>query len=205
VRLQELVDEPGDLVEGELRGRVRIEHGRAVDGVVAPRQRRFDREALHVDVRLDERRQMPRQRADRLGLDPAVRRHARHLDAAVRRQVVDERPAAGAVGDVRVERKRLPGLARGDDVGAVLDALRVVERRVALEVAAQLLPLRQGALGAVDVLVERDVEALDDLRPRAPDEPGDVLGDPPTPSVSAIVWRSPKRLGTSKSTTVPGR
>jgi hypothetical protein len=25
---------------------------------------------------------------------------------------------------------------------------------------------------------------------------------PPTPSVSPIVWRSPKRLGTSKSTTV---
>ena len=28
---------------------------------------------------------------------------------------------------------------------------------------------------------------------------------PPTPSVSAIVWRSPKRLGTSKSITVDGR
>ena len=28
---------------------------------------------------------------------------------------------------------------------------------------------------------------------------------PPTPSVSPIVWRSPKRLGTSKSTTVDGR
>ena len=27
---------------------------------------------------------------------------------------------------------------------------------------------------------------------------------PPTPSVSAIVWRSPKRLGTSKSTSVEG-
>ncbi len=28
---------------------------------------------------------------------------------------------------------------------------------------------------------------------------------PPIPSVSAIVWRNPKRLGTSKSTTVAGR
>ena len=28
---------------------------------------------------------------------------------------------------------------------------------------------------------------------------------PPTPSVSPIVWRRPKRLGTSKSTTVAGR
>ena len=28
---------------------------------------------------------------------------------------------------------------------------------------------------------------------------------PPTPSVSPIVWRSPNRLGTSKSMTVEGR
>ena len=106
---------------------------------------------------------------DGLRLDAAVGGHARHLDAAVGGQVVDQRPPSSVFGHVAVERERLAGLAGVDDVGAVLGAALDAHRRVVrLEARAQVVPLGDLALAAVQVLVERDVEPLDQVRAGRP-------------------------------------
>src|SRR5919201_7150873 len=84
VGLEQRVDELMDLGEGELRCGMGIEHRRVVDVLALPRQRRLDREFLHVHVRAHQRRQLRRQRADRLRRDYARVCGARHLDAAIR-------------------------------------------------------------------------------------------------------------------------
>src|SRR5256885_12357340 len=66
VCLQQPVDELVDLPERELRRRVRVEHRRVVDVLALPRQRGLDRQRLDVDVRLHQRRELRRQRSDRL-------------------------------------------------------------------------------------------------------------------------------------------
>src|SRR5689334_23154495 len=89
VGLQEPVHEVVDLLEGELRRRVRVEHGRVV-GVLEPAgERRLDGQLLDVDVGADEGRQLRRQLADGLGGDSSRIGQAGHLDAAGR-QVVDQ-------------------------------------------------------------------------------------------------------------------
>ena len=95
VAVDELVHQRGDLVERQLGRRVRVEHGGALGGVARAGERRLDGERLHVDVGLHQRGEMGRQRADRLGRDAARVGHAGHLDAAARRQVVDQSPGRG--------------------------------------------------------------------------------------------------------------
>src|SRR5436190_4256074 len=51
VGLQQRVHEPVDLAEGELAGRVRVEHGGVVDVVSAARQCGLDGQLLDIDVR----------------------------------------------------------------------------------------------------------------------------------------------------------
>jgi hypothetical protein len=111
-----------------------------------------------------------RQRAHRPRHDAVGAGDARDLDAAVIGQVVDQRTARVAVGDVAVEGERLARLARPDDVRAVLDAGPRLERRraVAVDPRAQRLPLGDLTLAATRVLVERDVEALDPGRAAPP-------------------------------------
>ena len=109
------------------------------------------------------------------GSIPRSRRHARHLDAAVARQVVDQPAAVHGVGHVAVEGERLAGLARADDVGAVLDAGLGRHRAAVTQPRAQRLPLGDLCLAAARVLVERDVEALDEIGARRLDEPRHVL------------------------------
>ena len=144
------------------------EHRRVMDRRAVSAERRLDGQALDVDVGLHERRQVARQCADLQRLDPLLRRHARHLDTAVAGQVVDQPPPADGVGDVAVEGERLAGLARADDVSAVLDAGLGCHRTAVAQPRAQRLPLGDLRLAAARVLVERDVEALDQLRAPPP-------------------------------------
>src|SRR5512133_3576261 len=117
VGLQELIDEIVDLLQGELGGRVRVEHGRVVGMVWVAAERRLDGELLDVDARAHQGRQLRRQRADGPRRDPGGAGDARHLDTAVG-EVVDP----PLVHHVPVERERRAGLERVDDVGAVLVA-----------------------------------------------------------------------------------
>src|SRR5919204_5763525 len=110
VRREQRVHELVDLGEGEVGRGVGIEHRSVVDVLAVPGQRRLDRELLHIHVRAHERRQLRRQRADRLGGDAAGAGAAGHLDAAVR-QVLDQ----AVVHDVAVERERLASLESVND------------------------------------------------------------------------------------------
>src|SRR5947207_10715034 len=61
VGLDEPVHEVVDLLQRELRGRVRIEHRRVVDVVAAAGQGGLDRQLLDVDVRPDQRCELRRE------------------------------------------------------------------------------------------------------------------------------------------------
>src|SRR5689334_10238919 len=54
VGLEELVDQVVDLAQGQLCGRVGVEHGRVVGVVSVSGQRRLHRQLLDVDVRADQ-------------------------------------------------------------------------------------------------------------------------------------------------------
>src|SRR5512132_1663818 len=82
VGLQELIDEVVDLLQGELGGGVRIEHGRVVGVAAVAAERRLHGELLDVDVRAHQGRQLRRQRADGSRREPGGVGDARHLDAA---------------------------------------------------------------------------------------------------------------------------
>src|SRR5215207_1581528 len=103
-------------------------------------------------------------------MDPALVGDAGNFDAAVGREVVDQRPAAVArVRDVPVEGERLPRRAREHDPRAVLLALSHVDAVAVLERGAHLVPFEYLALAARDVLVERDVEPVEQIGPPALD------------------------------------
>src|SRR6266540_7518654 len=172
VGFQQQVDEFPDLGERELGPRVWIEHRRVVGVVAAAGQDRLDGQRLHVHVRLDQRRELWGQGSNTQRRDSVLAGNAGHFDTAGR-EVVDET----VVHDVAVERERLTGLQRVDDPGPVLVAPSHAQRRAFLQRCAQFLPCRDLRLAPPRVLVERDVEFLDELRPRALDEPGHVLGE----------------------------
>ena len=91
---------------------VRVEHRRVVDVLAPAGERGLDGQLLHVDVGLDQRGELRRQRADRLRLDAVPVDEARHLDAAAGRQVVDQhRPVRS--GRCRRSARGLPVSMRG--------------------------------------------------------------------------------------------
>src|SRR3954469_21198447 len=102
VRLEQLVHEACDVVEGEFCGGVGVEHRRVVHRLAAAGQGGLDGQALDVDVGLYERGELAGEGADALWLDPPARRDARHFDAAVGGQVVDQLYAVEGVRDVAV-------------------------------------------------------------------------------------------------------
>src|SRR3954447_3427319 len=171
VGFQQIVHQSLNLVHRQLGPSMGVEHGRLVDRVAPSGERRLHGQTLDVDVGLNQRRELARERAHRLRLDPGRGRQARHLHAAVGGQVVDQQALAGAVRDVAVEAEGRAALAGGDDVGAVLMAALDADRAAALELGAQALPGRDLPLAAARVLVERDVERLDQVLAPVLDEP----------------------------------
>src|SRR5438552_177009 len=87
VGLEQLVDELVDLGERQLGAGVRVEHGRVVDMVAPAGQGCLHCQRLDADVRLDQCGQLRRQRPDGFRGDSARVCEARHLDAALRREV----------------------------------------------------------------------------------------------------------------------
>ena len=115
---------------------------------VAPAgQRGLDGEPLHVDVGLHQRGEVARERADRPAARCRGRGHARHLDAAVGRQVVDQQPVRRRrLGTLPLNANGVAGLARADDVRAVLGAaLDARSATVALELGRAAPPTRRSA------------------------------------------------------------
>ena len=105
-------------LERQLGRRVRIEHRRVLGVVLAAGDDRLDRQLLHVDVGLHQRRELRRQAADADRLDAVVVDQARHLDAGAVGQVVD----VAAVLDVAVDDDRLAGHLGEDDAGGIFVA-----------------------------------------------------------------------------------
>ena len=105
---------PVDLIEVQLGGGVRVEHGGVIDVLALAGQRGFHRQRLHVDVGLHQRRQLRRQRPDVRRLQAGPVDQARHLHAAAGGQVVDQ----PVVGHVAIDHARLAGLQAVDDRGA---------------------------------------------------------------------------------------
>ena len=103
VGLEQRVDEVADLVERQLAGRVRVEHRRVVGRLAAPGQRRLDREPLDVDVRLHQRGEVARQRADRLRRDrrPAPATHGTSTQQSSGRLSIRRPPSRGGWGRCR--------------------------------------------------------------------------------------------------------
>ena len=122
---------------------------------------------------------MARERADGLRFQtPRTGRDARHLDAAVGRQVVDQRPARERVRHVAVERERNSPVSHARTISAPYSPLGpAVNLDPADEPCLHRLPLRDLLLAPAHVLVERNREALDEIRPPALDEPRHVLGE----------------------------
>src|SRR6266516_1622506 len=104
VRLKKTVHELVDLGQRQLRCGMRIEHGRVIDVLPLPGERRLDGEGLHVQVRLDQPGELERQRSDSLRGDSALVGDAGHLNAALRevvdQTVVHERNDLQAVGAI---------------------------------------------------------------------------------------------------------
>jgi len=163
VRIEQGVDDRGDLVEWEFGGAVGVEHCGVADELAPAGECRLDGQALHVDVGLHGGDEVAWQGADRLGDDSAVVRRAWDFDAAVGGQAVDPPPSGVRVGTLPLKRNGLAALAGVDDVRAVfiagLDRLLVA----GVQSFAQAVPVGDLAAAAVDVLVERDVEAVDEV------------------------------------------
>jgi uncharacterized protein (TIGR03083 family) len=77
-----VVHQPPDLVQVELRGGVRVEHGGVVDMVALAGQGGLDRQRLYVDICQDQRRQVRGEQANMRGLDSVSIHQAGNLHTA---------------------------------------------------------------------------------------------------------------------------
>ena len=78
---EEILDERPDLVQIKLGGSMRVEHGRVIDQIAIALQDCFNRQRLHVDVRLHERSKEGRDSSDPNRLNAVLANYARNLDA----------------------------------------------------------------------------------------------------------------------------
>ena len=174
MRLQEVVHEPADGLEVEFGGGVRVHHRGVVDVLAVAGEDGLHGQLLDVDVGAHHRRELQGQLADVGGLQAVLVHEAGDLDAAAFGQVLDE----AGVEDVAVDHAGFAGLAAVDDARAVLLAAPHGQGFVlVLELAAQLLPVLDLGFAAAQVLVDRDLVALDQLGPPALDEPRHVLAE----------------------------
>ena len=172
VGLDQLVAHFHDVVDRELGGRVWVEHRGAVNVLAFARARGLDRHELHVDVCHVHRGELHRQAADVAGIDAHPVDQARHLDARVGGQVVDQARVQHIAADL-VRHAGEDGLhdVRGVFLGARMADLAVLQNR-----GLFFLPALDLVDAAARVLVERDVVRIDQLRVSGFDEQRVVFG-----------------------------
>src|SRR4051794_30002552 len=173
VGIEERIDEIVDLVEVELRRSVRIKHRRVVHVLAPAGESSLHSELLHVDVGANQRRELRRQRTDPRGLDAVAVDETRHLDRATRRKVINKT----VVRDVAVHNTRLARLDTPDDRGCVFETALNLDRTATFEAGTFVVPAGDLFNATPRVLVERDIEALDQIGAVAFHEPRHVLGE----------------------------
>ena len=177
MRPQQLVDELLDLVEPQLRGRVRIEHRRVVHRLAAP-GRAADTVSPCTLTFVDQRGEVARERAHRVGLDPLLAGDARHLHAAFPGEVVDQLPAGAGSGRLPLKRERLPPVSQALMMSAPYSSLGAASIVAPFcKPARSAKPIVDLALAPPRILVERDREPLDQVGPPRLDEPRHVFGE----------------------------
>ena len=168
------VDEIGaelvDLVEGQRRRCVGVDHRGVPDVIRSCLEHRPHRQLDDVDVRPVQRCELGRVVGDRCGSDAGVVHEARNLDA----RAFGQRRDQARVGDVAVDDARLTGDHRVHDRRGVL--VRPLDRHRAATRERRFHPLErlEVLLAAADVLADRDAVAVE--LAIVPHEPGHVLG-----------------------------
>src|SRR5690606_1992270 len=151
VRGKQIVDQRADLLQVQLGGRVRVQHGGVIDVLALAGDGGFNRQLLDVHVRAHERGQLGRNLAHAGWLDAVRVDEARHLDAAALRQLVDE----AIVRNVAVDHARLARHDAVDDARSVLLAQPHIHRLVSsLQRPPHDSPAPHLSLAARQVLVE---------------------------------------------------
>ena len=161
VGLDQRIDHLDDRIDVQLASGVRVEHGGLIDVLLFVRDSGLDGQKMDVDVRHVHGGALHRERAGPARMHAGVVHETRHLHARIFRQIRDQ---VAGVENVAAD---LIGNAGGDglhDVGGVLTAAGVVEDVRLVQRVALLGPARDLIDAAAGVFVERDVEALDQLR-----------------------------------------
>ncbi len=156
MRFDQLVDQGPDLVEAELRGGVRVEHGSMIDMLPFPGQRGFHDQRLHVDIRLLQRGELRRHPANFGRLKPVLIHKTRDFDTTALREIVDQ----SIVGHIAIHDARRSGFHGVDDERAIFLAalIALFIQLTALQGGLVCLPLGDLDLAALDVLIQRDLD-----------------------------------------------
>ena len=161
VGLDQRIDHLDDRIDVQLASGVRVEHGGLIDVLLFVRDSGLDGQKMDVDVRHVHGGALHRERAGPARMHAGAVHETRHLHARIFRQIRDQ---AAGVENVAAD---LIGNAGGDglhDVGGVLTAAGMVKDVRLVQRVALLGPARDLIDAAAGVFVERDVEALDQLR-----------------------------------------
>jgi len=171
VSLDELVTQRDDLIDGEFCRGVRVQHGRLIDGILAPGEGRLNGELLHVDVRAIECGALGRQVPHVGGRDARAIGHAHHLHGGTVGQVGDE----ARIQHIAPKSKGHAGLDGLQDVGGIFVPALVLNRPIGQQLGPHVLPALNLLNAPPGVFVQRNPEAFDELRCVLADEPGHVL------------------------------
>ena len=178
VRVEQLVDELGDLVERELAAGVRVEHRRVVDGSRSPVSAASTVSPWTLTLVCISAASWRGSAPTGCGSIPrSEATHGTSTQQSAGRLSI-RRPPVVRFGTLPLNANGSP-VSHARMMSAPYSSLApsAPPRGRPRQPRAQRRPTRRSGLAAARVLVERDVEALDQVGPRRLDEPRHVLGE----------------------------